>query len=85
MAIHVHATYKAGLIYPDQPLGLPENSKVDLTVVPVTPNGGAPQQKGPIAPRFSPSDLRAVLSRHAVSVGTLSADFWRADIYREHD
>jgi hypothetical protein len=85
MSIHVHATYKAGLIYPDQPLGLADNTEVDLTVIPTNGNRGISEQRRPIAPRISVEELAARLSRHAVAVGALSPDFSRADIYRDHD
>jgi hypothetical protein len=32
MTIHVHATYRAGLIHPDHPLNLPEGAELKLTV-----------------------------------------------------
>jgi hypothetical protein len=90
MSIHVHAMYRAGVIYPDQPLSLPENTEVDLTVVPVsghrgTQSAASAEARRPAAPRFSVADLVARLSRYAVSVGALPNDFSRADIYRDHD
>jgi hypothetical protein len=92
MSIHVHATYKAGVIYPDRPLNLPENSAIDLTVIPVqAPHATSPQPDAddedvrPAAPRFSADELRARLREHAVSVGTLPVHFSRADIYNDHD
>jgi hypothetical protein len=90
MSIHVHALYRAWVIYPDHPLSLPENTEIDLTVVPV---GGrrdiqpaeSAQARRPAAPRFTAEDLAARLNRHAVSVGALPSDFSRSDIYRDHD
>jgi hypothetical protein len=85
MSIHVHAIYKAGLIHPDRPLGLPENTEVDLMVMPSHGNHRNSLESRPTIPRFSPAELRDRLSRHAVSVGTLPTDFSRADIYQDHD
>jgi hypothetical protein len=89
MAIHVHATYRAGLIHPDQPLDLPEDSEIDLTVVPIAPENGAASAAEkvvrPPAPRISVEELRERLAKYAVSVQPLPPDFSRADIYRDHD
>jgi predicted DNA-binding antitoxin AbrB/MazE fold protein len=90
MSIHVHAMYREGVIYPDQPLSLPENTEVELTVVPVSgrresQRAASAEARRPAAPRFSAADLAARLNRHAVSVGALPNDFSRADIYRDHD
>jgi hypothetical protein len=35
MTIHLHATYRSGLIHPDQPLNLPDGAELQLTVEPV--------------------------------------------------
>jgi predicted DNA-binding antitoxin AbrB/MazE fold protein len=32
MTIHIHATYRDGLIHPDQPLNLPDGAELRLTV-----------------------------------------------------
>jgi hypothetical protein len=32
MTLHVHATYRAGMIHPDRPLNLPEGAELELTV-----------------------------------------------------
>jgi hypothetical protein len=89
MTIHAHATYRAGAIHPDQPLGLAENTEVNVVIVPV----GATEPTSPDdieavrpkAPRFTREELRQRLARHAVRVGTLPADFSREDIYSDHD
>jgi hypothetical protein len=89
MTIHVHATYRAGLIHPDVPLNLPDNTPVDVTVV---ANGGgqtASSQEGDppraVSPRFTSEQLRELIAKHGVSVGTLPIDFSRSDIYSDHD
>jgi hypothetical protein len=85
MSIHVHATYRDGLIYPDRPLELPENSEVDLTVTPLNGRREPLEPRRPTAPRLSAAEFADRLARHAVSVGALPADFSRADIYQDHD
>ena len=87
--IHVHATYKAGLIHPDQPLNLPDNTPVDVTIVANTRDRGSSlgdsEPQRPSSPRITVEELRALLDKYAVSVGSLPADFSRADIYQDHD
>jgi hypothetical protein len=92
MTIHTHATYRAGAIHPDQPLGLPENTEVHVTVVPIVHAGDkSVEQKPDIAairpksPKISPEDFRALIAKHAIHVGSLPADFSREDIYSDHD
>jgi len=92
MTIHVHATYRAGAIHPDQPLGLPENTEMDVVIVPVADTGKKPADQQPdiaairpISPKITPEEFDALLAKHCVSVGTLPADFSREDIYQDHD
>jgi hypothetical protein len=92
MTIHVHATYRAGAIHPDQPLELPDNTEVQVTIVPVvaTAGEGSGEQVDidairPKAPRFTAQELHERLAKHAVRVGTLPPDFSREDIYSDHD
>jgi hypothetical protein len=92
MTIRVHATYRAGAIYPDQPLGLPENTEVQVTIVPVA---GSTDQAvveqpdiaaiRPKSPRITPEEFEAILAKHCVSIGSLPPDFSREDIYQDHD
>lgn len=82
MTIHVHATYRAGLIHPDRPLNLPDNTEVNLTVVPIT--SGTAEPVRPPAPRVSPEELLRRLGQHAVRAASLPREFSRADIY-PHD
>lgn len=90
MTIQVHATYRAGAIHPDQPLGLPDNTEVNVVVVPV---GDAKKRTAaenikairPKSPKITPEEFRARLAKYAVRVGTLPPDFSREDIYSEHD
>jgi len=89
MMIHVHATYRAGLIHPDQPLNLPDNTPVDVTIVANSrdrsSSSGDSEPQRPSSPRITVEELRALLDKYAVSVGSLPADFSRADIYQDHD
>jgi hypothetical protein len=92
MAIHVHATYRAGAIHPDQPLALPENTEVDVVIVPIAKTSGGPAAKEPDiaairpkSPKMTPEEFRALIAKNAVSVGTLPPDFSREDIYSDHD
>ncbi len=91
MTIQVHATYRAGAIHPDEPLGLPENTEVDVIVVPAaTSMPAAPQPEDldairPKSPKFTSEQLRALIAKNAVHVGTLPLDFSREDIYSDHD
>ncbi len=88
MTIQIHATYRAGAIHPDQPLQLPDNTEVDVIVVPlVAENGesGEAEAVRPPAPRITVEEMRERLAKYAVSVPPLPPDFSRADIYRDHD
>ncbi len=90
MSIHIQGTYKDGVIYPEHPLGLPENSLVDLTIDEHSKAHYAPARETaangrPVAPQFSPDELSDRVNRYAVHVGSLPTDFSRADIYQGHD
>jgi hypothetical protein len=89
MTIHTHATYRDGALYPDEPLGLPENSEVNITVAPVVKSSTAADGDGMIAPPTSPKmtseEFRALIKKYAVRVGSLPPDFSREDIYSDHD
>lgn len=95
MSIEIDATYRAGAIYPDQPLALPENTPVRVVVVEKEVRPRVLSTKGlsrdeiiamrPKSPRITSEEFRARIAKHAVSVGSLPADFSRADIYSDHD
>jgi hypothetical protein len=85
MSVPIHGKYKAGVIHPDRPLNLPENADVELLVTAVKQPANGQTIVRPLAPQFTADELQARLDRHAVSVGTLPADFSRVDIYRDHD
>jgi hypothetical protein len=90
MTIQVHATYRAGAIHPDEPLGLPDNTEVDVVVIPLSEATKRAMRDDiemirPKAPRFTAEELDALLDKHNVSVGSLPVDFSREDIYQDHD
>ncbi len=88
MTINVHATYRDGLIHPAVPLNLPDNTPVEVTIVASKGTVSAPPESDsprPVAPRITVDELRSLLAKHAVTIGTLPADFSRADIYSNDD
>jgi hypothetical protein len=92
MAIETNGAYRDGAIYPEQPLPLPENTPVRVIVVPqplAAALGPLSRQEvlaiRPKSPQFTPEQLAALIEKHHVSVGSLPADFSRADIYSDHD
>jgi hypothetical protein len=89
MTIHTHATYRNGAIHPAQPLGLPENSELLLTIVPIDDESRQHQPDiaaiRPKSPKITPEEFRALIEKHAVHVGSLPPDFSREDIYSDHD
>lgn len=94
MSIEFDATYRDGSLHPDQPLHLPENSLVRVRVQPRPPgllpvpfptNREEVLALRPKSPRITGAQLRDLIAKHAVSVGTLPPDFSREDIYSDHD
>ena len=64
MAIHFQAVYRAGAIHPDQPLGLPDDTAVVVTMVPVV--GDPPMAQDPSAPHAG-QQMAAILERLAAT------------------
>jgi hypothetical protein len=90
MSIQVLATYRNGVIEPDHPLDIADETKLDVVVVPVAAGQGSTSAEEtaalrPGSPRISPAEIRDLITRHAVSAGSLPHDFSRHDIYRDHD
>ena len=90
MSMHVLATYRNGVIEPDHPLDLADETKLDIVVVPVAARQGSTSAETtaalrPSSPWISPAEVRDLVTRHAVSAGSLPHDFSRDDIYRDHD
>lgn len=86
MTIHAQATYRDGALHLTQPLGLDENTSVNVTIVP-TPaaSGDDIVALRPKSPKISSEEFRERLAKYAVRVGTLPVDFSREDIYNDHD
>ena len=90
MTIQVHATYRDGAIHPDQPLALPDNTEVNVVVVPVEgPTKRTAREEieaiRPKSPKFTPDEFDALIEKYSVSVGSLPVDFSREDIYQDED
>jgi predicted DNA-binding antitoxin AbrB/MazE fold protein len=85
MSIHIQATYRDGVIYPDQPLALPDATKVEVEVTSVERKVAHTPRTRPKAPQFTAAELEERLRRYAVSGPGLPIDFSREDIYRDHD
>ena len=90
MTIQVHATYRAGAIHPDFPLALPDNTEVNVVVVPVSdPTKRTAREEieaiRPKSPKITPEEFDALLDKYSISVGSLPVDFSREDIYQDHD
>jgi hypothetical protein len=94
MTIDINATYRDGVIHPDQPLNLPDNTPVHVRVVPKA-EGFLPDPFPtnreevlairPKSPRFTAEKLQQLIDKYSVAVGSLPEDFSRADIYSDHD
>jgi hypothetical protein len=93
MSLEFDATYRDGAIYPDSPLGLPDNTPVHVQVVAKQTDSAAPFPTTreeilalrPKSPRITPEEFAAIVAKHSVSVGSLPPDFSREDIYSDHD
>jgi hypothetical protein len=89
MAIQVDATYRDGMIQPDHPLSLPNNTPLHVVVVPKPVDRPMTREEilamQPKSPQFTAEELRERLAKYAMSAGRLSPDFSREDIYSDHD
>ncbi len=86
----IQATYRNGAFYPDQPLKLPENTPVQVIVVPQPAEKNELSREEiialrPTSPKITSEEFRARIAKYAVSVGSLPPDFSREDIYSDHD
>jgi hypothetical protein len=79
MNVEFDATYRDGLLYPSQPLMLPNNTPVHGVVIVRPPTAPA------IAPRLTLEEYEALKIGHRFSAPSLPEDFSRADIYSDHD
>jgi predicted DNA-binding antitoxin AbrB/MazE fold protein len=80
----IEATYRDGAFYPVNPITLPENTRVEINL-PAQPTREEIIAMRPKAPKFTGAQLDALIEANHVSVGSLPADFSRADIYSDHD
>ncbi len=89
MSIQIEATYRGGVIHPNVPLDLPENTPVSVVVPAAKPPATLTREeliaKRPKAPKISVEEFRERLAKYAVHVGSLPPDFSREDIYSDHD
>lgn len=86
MEIHSHGIYKSGVIQPEQPLELPDNTKVRFVLVPESETQGSDDEAAqPKSRRITGEELDELIRRYGVSVGTLPTNFSRDDIYSDHD
>jgi len=93
MSLEFDATYRDGALHPEAPLSLPDNTPVHVRLVPKLLDEAAVESSAakpasltpPQSPRITVEEFRALVEKHSVSVGALSPDFSRADIYSDHD
>ena len=100
MSIQVDGTYRDGVIHPNMPLNLPENTPVRVVVVEKdTPDVSSEPRVAstkrltreqivairPKSPKLTPEEFDAIISESSISVGSLPPDFSREDIYSDHD
>lgn len=100
MSIEIDATYRAGAIYPNQPLALPDNTPVRVVVVEKDSAVSGANPRGvslkgltrdeiialrPKSPKLTPEEFDAIIEKYSISVGSLPPDFSREDIYSDHD
>ena len=89
MSIQIEATYRDGVIHPNQPLDLPDNTPVSVVVPVVKSQAKLTREEiiamRPKAPKITVEEFHALLDKYAVSVGGLPTDFSREDIYSDHD
>lgn len=88
MVIHIDATYENGVLRPSEPLDLPNQTPVHVTVVPqenLQSEDSFGNEVLPEGPTVSVDEYRRILDRGTVRAGTLPVDFDRDDIYADHD
>jgi predicted DNA-binding antitoxin AbrB/MazE fold protein len=82
----VEAVYEHGILRPLEPLDLPENERVTVTIVHLEAINGAPSPALPDV-ALSDEDFDRLLDELASgpALPHLPADFSRADVYLDHD
>jgi predicted DNA-binding antitoxin AbrB/MazE fold protein len=84
----IEATYRDGAFYPTMPISLPENTRVEVRLPTEARKLRTPEEMldaRPRSPKITSEEFRARIAKYAIRVGTLPADFSRADIYSDHD
>jgi Protein of unknown function DUF104 len=87
MTRNVEAVYEHGILRPLEPLDLPENQRVTVTIQDhLEPKNGAPSPAVPDV-ALSDADFDRLLDELASgpALPHLPADFSRADVYLDHD
>lgn len=77
MVIHIESTYENGVLRPSEPLDLPNQTPVHVTVV--------SEEILPDAPQLTVDEFRKIMKEGTFRGGTLSVDFDRDDIYSDYD
>jgi predicted DNA-binding antitoxin AbrB/MazE fold protein len=91
MVLQFQATYENGVLRPSVPLALPEQARVEVTVViekdqPAAAENDEGVELRPEAPRLTAAEFRRIVDRHALRASqSLPLDFDRHDIYSDHD
>jgi hypothetical protein len=77
MSLEFDATYRDSAIYPNAPLGLPDNTPIHVTV--------AARPAPPVSPRLTVEEFDALIQQHRFTAPPLPDDFSRDHIYNDHD
>ncbi len=92
MSLEFEATYRDGVLHPETPLNLPDNTPVHVRVAPKTtevaaiaPTAGEKILTPPPSPRITVEQFDEIFRKHRFSAPPLPDDFSRADIYSDHD
>jgi predicted DNA-binding antitoxin AbrB/MazE fold protein len=80
----IEATYRDGAFYPVNPISLPENTRVEISV-PAQLSHEEIIAMRPKAPKITVEEFDEILKRNTISAPSLPIDFSREDIYSEHD
>jgi predicted DNA-binding antitoxin AbrB/MazE fold protein len=86
MTINVQAVYEHGILRPLEPVNLPENERVTITIAENAQTNSDPKAIAE-ASSISDDEFERLLDELASgpTLPHLSADFSRADVYADHD
>lgn len=90
MVIHIEATYENGILRPSEPLDLPNQTPVHLTVVSEESfqdenSLSLIDESLPEGPMITVEDFRRIMEQNTLRARSLPIDFDRDDIYADHD